>query len=304
MNAIRVTAFGDPSVLVLRDVPRPDPGPGEARVRLRAAGVNFADLGMRAGRGGRPLPYTPGFEGAGVVDAVGPDVREVNPGDRVVYLNRLGSYAEFNTVPAAELIPLPERLSFSEGAAATLQGVTAHTLGGLGLLLVRWFKHLGATVFGTVSTAEKAAAARDAGADHVILYTVQDFASEARRLTDGRGIDYIVDGVGRTTFLNDLDAARIGGHVYLYGQASGPAEPFAPSALMGKSISLTGGNMSNYVRTREELLRRADAVFNGLQAGWLRVRIDLRLPLAEAAEAHRHLEQRGTIGKVVLALDP
>jgi len=322
VKAVRVASYGDAGVLHVEDVSRPEPQPGEALVRLKAAGVNFADIGMRAGRGARPLPYTPGLEGAGIVETVGPGVRDVRRGDRVVYLSRLGSYAEFNTVPAAELVPLPEDISFSQGAAATLQGVTAHTLvyeyytvapgaavlvhaaaGGLGLLLVQWFKHLGATVIGTVSTADKAAVAREVGADHVILYTEQDFAAETKRLTDGRGVDYIVDGVGRTTFPKDLDAVRTRGHICLYGQASGPAEPLAPAALMGKSITLSGGNMSNYVQTRDELLRRAAAVFEGIREGWLVVRIDHTLPLAEAAEAHRRLENRGTIGKVVLALD-
>lgn len=322
MRAVRVAAFGDADVLHVEDVPRPEPQPGEALVRIKAAGVNFSDIGMRAGRGAHPLPYTPGLEAAGIVDAVGSGVRDVQPGDRIVYLSRLGSYAEFNTVPAAELIPLPARISFAQGAAGTLQGVTAQTLvheyynvvpgttvlvhaaaGGLGLLLVQWFKHLGAVVIGTVSTADKAAAAREAGADHVILYTEQDFAAETQRLTGGRGADYVVDGVGRTTFLKDLDAVRMRGHICLYGQASGPAEPLAPAALMGKSITLSGGNMSNYVKSREALLERTAAVFDGIQQGWLQVRIDHTLPLAEAAEAQRRLEHRGTIGKVVLDVE-
>jgi NADPH2:quinone reductase len=267
-----------------------------------------------------PLPFTPGREGAGVVEAVGPGAGGVGPGDRVAYTGVPGSYAEAGVVPADSLIPLPDGLSFEQGAAFPLQGLTAHYLlhefrrpgpgdtvlihaaaGGMGLLLVQWARHLGARVLGTASTQAKAEAARASGADEVIRYTRQDFVAEVRRLTGGRGADLIIDGVGEATFAGDLKAAAVRGHVVLYGAARGPAEPIAPNGLMPRSLTVSGGSLGNYTRTRDEPLGRARDVLEGLRAGWLRLSIGRVLPLGQAALAHRLLEGRASVGKIVLA---
>jgi NADPH:quinone reductase len=224
MKAIRIEEYGGPETLRLRNLELPDPGPGEVHVTLRAAGPNFVDVSLRRGEYPSSLPFTPGYDGAGIIDAVGEGVKEFKPGNRVAYTGHLGTYAEASVVPASKLIPLPDDLSFEQGAAFPQQGMTAHYLiheyhlpkpgdtvlihaaaGGLGLLLVQWAKHLGARVIGTVSTQAKAQAARAAGADEVILYTRQDFVAETKRLTDGRGADLILDGVGKTTFTGNLE---------------------------------------------------------------------------------------------------
>jgi NADPH2:quinone reductase len=320
MRAIQVTEFGGPDVLKLADVERPLPGPGQALIRIKAAGVNFADVRMRLGKigGDIPLPFTPGLEAAGVVEALGNEAHDIELGDRVTYCIVPGSYAEYQVVDASRLVPLPDDISFDQAAAAILQGLTAHYLlydvhpitpgtnvlvhaaaGGTGLVLMQWLKRLGARVIGTVSTEEKAAIATEAGADDVILYT-QDFAAEAQKLTDGVGVDYIIDGVGLTTFLGNLDAVRIRGTICTFGEASGSPEAFVPKLLRAKSITLTGGMMLNYLRTREEWLRRSADVFSGVREGWLKLNIDCQLPLAQAAEAHRRLEERRSTGKVLL----
>ncbi len=319
MKAIRVDRYGAPDVLRLKDVELPTPKPGEVRVRLQAAGLNFVDVYQRRGDFPATLPFTPGFEGAGIVDAVGENANGFKAGDRVAYTGHLGAYAEASIVPATSLIPLPDAVSFEQGAAFPLQGTTAHYLihefrlprtgdtvlihaaaGGMGLLLVQWAKHLGARVIGTVSTEGKGQAAREAGADEVILYAKQDFVAETKRLTDGRGADLIIDGVGKATFTGNLEAAAVRGHVVIYGMASGPADPIAPNSLMSRSVSVSGGMLANFTRTREELLRRASDVLQGVGEGWLRLRIDHVLPLNEAAEAQRLLENRKSIGKIIL----
>jgi NADPH2:quinone reductase len=324
MKAIRISHYGDPSVMKLVDIPQPAPGTGQAMVRVHAAGVNFADIYFRNGSGRVPIPfpYTLGMEGAGVVEAVGEGVSDVKVGDRVAYSTRdLGSYADYHLVNATALAPLPEELSFEDGAAAILQGLTAHYLvhefypighgstvlvhaaaGGMGLLLVQWLKHMGAVAIGTVSTDAKAEIARAAGADHVILYTEQDFAEQAKKLTGGKGVDYVIDGVGKTTFTKNLDALRNRGWATIFGMASGPADPLSPNFLMTKSITISGGALFNYTVTREELLRRAKDLFKGLREGWLKLRIDHSFPLAQAAEAHRLLEGRQTTGKLILTI--
>ena len=322
MKAIRVAAYGDPKVLQLQDVERPKPGPGEALVRVHAAGVNYADVYFRNGAARMPIPFpfTPGIEGSGTVEAVGERVREVKVGDRVAYATRgLGSYAEYHAVNVGTLVPLPDQVSFEQGAAAILQGLTAHYLlhefypirrgstvlvhaaaGGMGLVLVQWLKHLGAVAIGTVSTEEKVRVARQAGADHVILYTKQDFAEEAKKITGGTGVDYVIDGVGKTTFTKNFDALKSRGWATVFGMASGPAEPVVPNSLMAKSITISGGALFNYMVTREELLGRASDVFAGLREGWLKLHIDRALALEQAAEAHRLLEGRQTVGKLIL----
>ena len=319
MKAIEVRQFGGPEVLHLREAEIGQPGPGQARVRVMAAGVNFVDIYHRRGSFPRQLPFTPGLEGAGVVEAVGEGVNHVQPGTRVAYTGQPGAYAEASLVQDGSLIPLPEGLSWEEAASFPLQGMTAHYLihefrtlkpgvvalihaaaGGMGLLLVQWAHHLGARVIGTVSTEEKARAAREAGADEVILYTQKDFVTETKRLTGGRGADLIIDGVGKTTFAGNLEAAALRGHIVIYGMASGPADPIGPNSLMGKSLSVSGGSLGNYIANREDLLRRAQDVLEGMRAGWLKLRLDKVLPLAQAAEAHELLEGRKVIGKVVL----
>lgn len=321
MKAIRVTSNGDANVLQVQDIPTPIPGPNEVLVQLKTAGINYIDTYQRTGRYPVPLPYTPGLEGAGIVKELGPGVKDCKVGDRVAYNGQLGSYAEFNVVPAERLIPLPAEISFEQGAAFPLQGMTAHYLlhdfhkikpgdyllihaaaGGVGLLLVQWAKHLGAHVIGTVSTDEKAKIARDAGAKYIILYTQQDFVAETKKITQDQGVDYIIDGVGKTTFGKDLEAVKKCGHICIFGSASGPADPIAPNSLQARSITVSGGSLFNFVSTREQLLRRAKDVLNGIHEGWLKLRIDHVLPLEKAAEAHRLLEGRKTVGKVILKI--
>lgn len=237
----------------------------------------------------------------------------------MAYVHEPGSYAEHILAKAEHLINLPPELSFEQGAAFPLQGMTAHYLlhefrkvkandtvlihaaaGGMGLLLVQWAKHLGARVLGTTSTEEKAEIAKKAGADEVILYSKQDFVTEVKRLTNRRGADLIIDGVGKTTFAGNLEAAALRGHIVIFGAASGPADPIAPNALMQKSLTISGGSLFNYILSTEELMKRARAVIEGVLHGWLKLRIDHMFPLEKAAEAHQKLEGRETSGKVLL----
>ena len=320
MKAIRVHQFGGPEALSYEETALPEPGPGEARVKIEAAGVNFIDVYHRTGLYPGQLPITPGVEGAGVVDAVGPEVSEVKPGDRVVYAMQQGSYAEYAVVPTWKLIPIPDGVDTRQAAAVLLQGMTAHYLshstypiqpgdtalvhaaaGGVGLLLVQMAKRRGARVIGTVSTEEKARLAREAGADEVILYTQADFEAETKRLTDGQGVDVVYDSVGQTTFDKSLNCLKPRGYLVLYGQSSGPVPPFDPQVLNAKgSLFLTRPSLGHYVADRTELLERANALFEWIAAGELKVRIDQSFPLAEAAEAHRYLEARKTKGKILL----
>jgi NADPH2:quinone reductase len=319
VHGFRVTETGGPQVLTYGDIELPSPGPGQALVRLHAAGVNFLDVGQRRGTYPTKLPFTPGVEASGVVEQVGADVCAVKPGDRVCYTGGPGSYAEANIVKAESLIPLPADLDFVEGAAFPLQGMTAHYLlhefrkikrgdvvlihaaaGGMGLLLVQWAKHLGARVLGTVSTEEKAKIAREAGADDVIIYTRQDFVAESKRLTNDRGPDLIIDGVGKDTFSKNLEAIALRGTAVIFGAASGMAEPVMPNSLMQKSVTICGGSLFNYLLDREELMMRANDVLKGLKEGWLKLRVEHVLPLREAAKAHELLENRQTVGKIVL----
>jgi NADPH2:quinone reductase len=322
MRAMRVAKYGDPNAIQLEDLPKPKPGPGEALVRVQAVGVNFADVYMRNGaaRMPVPMPYTLGIEGAGTVEEVGAGVTDVKVGDRVAYATRgLGSYADYQVVNASVLVPLPDDISFEKGAAVILQGLTAHYLihefypiksgttvmvhaaaGGMGLLLCQWLRRFGAEVIGTVSTEEKAKIAHDAGAEHTILYTKQDFAEEAQKITGGKGVEYIIDGVGKTTFTKNLDAVAMRGWITVFGMSSGPADPLLPLSLMTKSVTLSGGAVFNYLLTRDELLDRAQEVFRGIHQGWLRIHIDHTFPLEQASNAHRLIESRQTTGKLIL----
>jgi NADPH2:quinone reductase len=320
MKAIRIHRNGGPEVLTLDEVPDPTPGRGEAVVKIEAAGLNYIDVYYRAGLYKGQLPLTMGFEGAGVVAAVGPDVTEVKVGDRVAYTGVPGAYAQLAAVPAARLVKLPDGLDGKVGAAAMLQGMTAHYLshttyplrsgdfslvhaaaGGVGLLLCQMAKMRGARVIGTVSTDAKAKLAREAGADEVILYTTQDFEAEVKRITGGSGVHVVYDSVGKTTFDKSLNCLRMRGMLVLYGQSSGPVPPFDAAILNQKgSLFLTRPSLFHHIVTREELLQRAGEVLGWIKSGRLKLRIDLTLPLAQAAEAHRQLESRQTTGKVLL----
>lgn len=319
INAIVVQQYGGPEQLVMQQCALQPVGAGEALVRIAAIGVNFADIYRRTGFDPQPLPFIPGLEAAGVVEQVGDGVDHVKPGDRVAFGRQPGAYAEACIVPASSLIILPATVSFEQGAAIALQGMTAHYLihdfrqpgpgdvvlvhaaaGGVGSLLVQWARHLGAHVIGSVSTQEKAAVARRAGAHDVILYTEQDFAAETMRLTDGHGADLIIDGVAKSTFGGNLQAVAVRGHVVIFGTASGPADPISPNALMARSVSLSGGDLQHFLQSPQALQRRADDVIRGVQEGWLKQEVFQTFALADAAEAHRLLEGRHTTGKLLL----
>jgi NADPH2:quinone reductase len=320
MKAIRIHNPGGPEVLTYEEVPTPQPGPGEARVKLAASGVNFIDVYQRAGLYKLNLPFIGGQEGSGVVDAVGDGVKDVKPGDKVAYTSVQASYAEYVIVPVARLIPVPDGVSLEDAAAAMLQGLTAHYLatstyplqsgdtalvhaagGGVGQLLTQIAKKRGARVFGTVSTEEKAELARASGADEIIYYTREDFAEATRRFTDGKGVNVVYDSVGKDTFDKSLDSLRPRGYLVLYGQSSGPVAPVNPQILNSKgSLFLTRPTLVNYIATREELLQRTNELFSWIKEGAVKVRVDKTFPLSEAAEAHRYLEGRHTKGKVLL----
>lgn len=320
MRAIRMHEYGGPEVLRYEEVALPEPGAGEARVKIEAVGVNYIDIYQRKGQYPDPLPVIPGREAAGVVDAVGPGVSDLAPGARVVYAMHVGSYAEYAIVPVRRLVPIPNAVEVRVAAAAMLQGLTAHYLthstyplqpgdtalihaaaGGVGLLLVQMAKRRGARVIGTVSTRQKADLARQAGADEVILYTEVDFETETRRLTNGQGVNVVYDSVGQTTFDKSLNSLAPRGYLALYGQSSGPVPPLNPQVLSAKgSLYLTRPNLMHYTLDRAELLKRAGDLFDWIIAGTLTVRIDATFPLAEAAVAHRCLEERKTAGKVLL----
>ncbi|KAF3363395.1 Quinone oxidoreductase [Chlamydiales bacterium STE3] len=321
MKAIVVSEYGGPEVLKLQEEAIGKPSKGQVLVRLATAGVNFIEIYQRKGTYPRELPYIPGSEAAGIVELIGEGVTSIQVGDRVAYVHQPGAYAEASIVNADSLIPLPEGFSFEYGAAFPLQGMTAHYLlhefrkpkpgdvvlihaaaGGMGLLLVQWARHLGAKVIGTVSTEEKAKIAKEAGASAVILYTQQDFVEEVKRLTHDHGADLIIDGVGKTTFKGNLEAAARRGHIVIFCAASGPAEAIIPNALMAKSLTLSGGSLPNFLLNREEMLNRAHAVLRGIQEGWLKLKIDRVVPLKDAPEAHRLIESRQTTGKIVLSI--
>jgi NADPH2:quinone reductase len=320
MKAIRVHAPGGPDALRYEEIERLAPGPGQVLVKIEAAGVNFIDIYQRTGHYKVPLPVTLGQEAAGTVSAVGPGVAAPKVGERVAYASLLGAYAEYAVVPADRVVVLPDGVSSKQGAAVMLQGMTAHYLatstyalkpgdaclvhaaaGGVGLLLCQIAKLRGARVLGTVSTREKAALARGAGADDVILYTEQDFETEAKRLTNGAGLQVIYDSVGKTTFEKGLGCLALRGMMVLYGQSSGPVGPFDPQVLNQKgSLFLTRPTLAHYIATRAELLARAGEVLGWIKSGKLTVRIERELPLAQAAEAHQLLYGRKTTGKVLL----
>lgn len=322
MKAVVVRRTGDVTVLQLEDVDDPKPGPGEAVVRLEAAGVNFIDVYQRTGLYSRPLPFTPGSEGAGQVVAVGDGVTEVKVGDRVVSESFRGAYAELAVAPAERLVRIPDRIATGVAAAVMLQGLTAHYLttstyalkagdwcvvqaaaGGVGLLLCQLGAKRRAHVVGTASTPEKQARARAAGAEHAIAYG--DLLTEVKRLTGGRGVQVVYDSVGQSTFNASLDALAPRGMLVSFGQSSGPVAPIDPLILSRKgSLFLTRPTLAHYVPTREELLARSNELFRWVEDGTIDVRIDRTVPLAAAADAHGALESRQTSGKVLLEPSP
>jgi NADPH2:quinone reductase len=326
MKAVTITRFGGPDVLELAEAPVPVPGPGEALVELEWAGVNFIDVYMRSGRYAgshtyrTPLPMTLGMEGAGVVRALGPEADGVALGDRVAYCIVRGSYAQYAAVPTARLVPIPSEVPLPVATAIMLQGLTAHYLsasafalqpghtclvhagaGGVGQLLIQLAKQRGATVIATVGSADKAAIARDRGADHVILYRDVDFRDEVRRLTSGRGVDVVYDAVGRDTIERSIRCLARRGLCVNYGGASGLVESIHPLELAeAGSVYFTRPHLADYISSAEELRGRAAQLFAVYRAGKLAVTIDRELPLGDAAEAHRCIEARATKGKLLL----
>lgn len=320
MQAIRAFETGGPEVMKLIDVDTPSPAPGEVLIRVEAAGVNFVDIYHRSGLYKLPLPLHLGVEGAGVVEAVGGAVRDLQPGDRVAWARGPGSYATHLAINESAVVKIPEGIDATTAAAAMLQGMTAHYLamstypvapgdiclihaaaGGVGLLLCQIAKRAGARVLGTVSTEEKAALARKAGADDVILYKITDFEAEVRRLTDGKGVSVVYDSVGKDTFMKSLGCLRRRGMLVLYGQSSGAVPPFDPHLLYQRgSAFLTRPTLHDYTATRDELAARAGDLFRWIKAGELTITVGATFPLTEAALAHEKLGGRETVGKVLL----
>lgn len=321
-HAIRVHETGGPEVLQWEEVEVRDPGPGEVKLRQEAAGLNFIDIYHRTGLYKQELPFTPGTEGAGVVDAVGPDVTSAKPGDRVAYAGPIGGYAEERLIAADRLVKLPDGIPTEQAAAAMLQGMTVHMLlrsvhrvqpgetilihaaaGGVGLIVCQWAKALGATVIGTVSTDEKAELARAHGCDHPIVYTREDFVAEVERLTGGKKLPVVYDSVGRDTFMKSLDCLAPRGMMVSFGNASGTPDPIAPGILAQKgSLFLTRPTLFSYIAARDELEAAASDLFEMIESGKVKVEVKQRFALKDAAEAHRALEARKTSGSTVLTI--
>jgi NADPH:quinone reductase len=320
MKAIRVQQTGGPEVMELADVAVPQPKPAEALVKVSVAGVNAIDGYFRDGRFRTPLPFIPGQEGAGVVTGVGTQAKTVKVGDRVAWSGVLGSYADFVVSPEEHLVPVPETLTDQQAAAAMVHGLTAHYLvndahklkagetalvhaaaGGVGLLLVQMARAVGARVIGTASSEEKARLAREAGADEVIVFTKHDFEAEVKRLTDGKGVEVVYDGVGKATFEKNLNVMRLRGMLVLYGMSSGPVLPVDPAKLSEKgSLYMARTTLAHFTATRDELLARTRALFGMIAEGKLKLRIAKTYPLADAAQSHRDMEARKIAGKLLL----
>jgi len=320
MKAIRVERTGGPEVMELVDLPVPHPKSGDALIKVAAAGVNSIDGHFRDGSFRTPLPFIPGQEGSGVVTAVGSQVKAVKEGDRVAWSGALGSYAEYVASPEEHLVPVPASITNEQAAAAMMHGLTAHYLvndahklkagetalvhaaaGGVGFLLVQLAHAVGARVIGTASSDEKALLAREAGADEVIVYTREDFESEVKRLTAGKGVEVVYDGVGKATFEKNLNVMKLRGMLVLYGMSSGPVPPVDPAKLSEKgSLYMARTTLAHFTATREELLARTSDLFSMIAAGKLKLRIAKTYPLAEAPQAHRDLEARKMAGKLLL----
>jgi NADPH2:quinone reductase len=321
-HAILVRQPGGAEQLGWEEVEVGDPGPGQVRLKQTAVGLNFIDVYHRSGQYPQPSPFIPGVEGAGTVDAIGADVVGVKAGDRVAYAGPMGGYAEMRLIAADRLVKLPEDISDEQAAAMMLQGMTVDMLirsvwplhaedtilihaaaGGVGLIMCQWAAALGATVIGAVSSEEKAELARAHGCHHPIIYSKQDFVAEVDRLTGGKKLPVVYDSVGRDTFLGSLDCLQKRGLMVSFGQASGPVEPFTPRVLAQKgSLYLTRPTLFDYISTREELDRSAASLFDAVRSGKVKIDIGQRFPLAEAAEAHRALEARKTVGSTILTI--
>lgn len=321
-KAIRIHEHGGPEVLRWEDVPRPSPGPGEALVRHAAVGLNYIDVYFRTGLYKPPsLPATIGMEAAGTVEEVGEGVTGLAKGDRVAYASApIGAYAQWRAIKADRLVKLPDAISFDTAAAMMLQGMTAQYLirrvhvvkagetilvhaaaGGVGLILCQWAKHLGATVIGTVSSDEKAALAKAHGCDHPVIYTREDFAARVRELTDGKLLPVVYDSVGKDTFAKSLDCLSPFGMMVVYGNASGPVPPFDIGQLAAKgSLFLTRPTLATYTAKRDDLIASANDLFDVVEKGIVKIEINQRFPLAEAAAAHTALEARKTTGSTLL----
>jgi NADPH:quinone reductase len=322
VHAIRVHRTGGPEVLAWEEVEVGAPGPDQVRLRQQAVGLNYIDVYHRTGLYPQDLPFTPGVEGAGVVDAVGQGVTTLRAGDRVAYAGPIGGYAERRLIDADRLVKLPDDITFDLAAAMMLQGLTAHMLlrsvyevkagdtilihaaaGGVGLIVCQWANALGATVIGTVGSDKKAELARAHGCHHPIVYTRQDFTAEVERITGGRKLPVVYDSVGRDTFMKSLDCLRPRGLMVSFGNSSGPVDPFPPAILAQKgSLFLTRPTMYHYTATREESERAARELFEVVASGKVKIEIGQRFPLKHAAEAHRQLEARRTIGSTVLTI--
>ena len=320
MKAIRVHACGGPEAMVLEDLPLPSPGPGQVLVEVKAAGVNLFDTQLRSGLYKRDLPLTLGLEGAGIVEGVGAGVADIAVGDRVAFIFAAGSYASHTLAPADRVVPLSDGIGFEEAAAVLFQGVTAHYLatstfplgpgsscvvhsaaGGCGILLCQMAKIRGAQVIGAVSTPAKAEIARDAGADHVVIYAEEDFAAAAKRITAGRGVDVVYDAVGLDTYIRSMDSLRPRGMLALYGEASGLVPPIDPRELLfRKSLFLTRTGLDHYIADRGELRARTDEIFSWVADGRLKQKIFGIYRLEAVADAHRALESRATAGKLLV----
>jgi len=321
-HAIRIHEAGAPETLKWEEVDVGDPGPGQVKIRQEAAGLNFIDVYHRTGLYPQELPFTPGVEGAGVVEAVGANVTNVKQGDRVAYAGPIGGYAEERLIDAERLVKLPDNISCEQAAGMMLQGMTAQMLlrsiyrvndgdtilvhaaaGGVGLIMCQWAAALGATVIGTVSTEEKAELARANGCAHPILYTSQDFVAEVNRIMNGGKLPVVYDSVGRDTFMKSLDCLRPRGLMVSFGNASGPPDPMPPNVLAQKgSLYLTRPTLYNYIATRAELEQSAAELFDVVSSGKVKIEIKQRFPLKDAAEAHRQLEARKTTGSTILTI--
>jgi NADPH2:quinone reductase len=321
-HAIRIHQAGGPEVLQWEELDVAQPGPGQIRLRQEAAGLNFIDVYHRTGLYKQEMPFTPGVEGAGVIEAVGPGVRKLNVGDRIAYAGPIGGYSEVRLIDADRVVKLPDAISTEQAAAMMLQGMTAHMLlrqvysvksgdtilihaaaGGVGLIVCQWAKALGATIIGTVGSDEKAELARAHGCDHPIVYTRQDFVAEVERITGGAKLPVVYDSVGKDTFLKSLDCLRPRGMMVSFGNASGAPDPFPPGMLAQKgSLFLTRPTLYNYIAAREELEQAAGELFDVVGRGKVRIEVKQRFPLRDAAEAHRALEARKTSGSTIFTI--
>jgi NADPH:quinone reductase len=321
-HAIRIHETGGPEVLRWENVDVGEPGPGQVRLRQEAVGLNFIDVYHRTGLYPQTLPFTPGTEGAGIVDAIGPDVANVEPGDRVAYAGPMGGYSEERLIDADRLVKLPDVISSEQAAGMMLQGMTAQMLlrsvfpiakgdtilihaaaGGVGLIMCQWASALGATVIGTVGTEEKAELARAHGCAHPIVYSRQDFVAEVNRITDGEKLPVVYDSVGRDTFMRSLDCLKVRGLMVSFGQSSGSVEPFLPNILAQKgSLYLTRPTLFHYIASRQQLEQSARELFDMVTSGKVRIEVQQRFALKDAAKAHRALQARKTTGSTILTI--